>query len=1117
MPIQRKKSSEIKLYCALLKQFLNARSLDEGKRIHEILASRGYDQEAYYGNLLISLYGMCGLVRDAEAAYAKVYNPSDITHAAMIAAYAQNGHIREAEELFFPIKEKGPKCYLDMLKAYLVNGMFSKASFLFDSMLEKRCEHWKAMVEANARCWHFQRAVDYFERMAYRDLETFQYMMDVYVSCGDLASARHFFNIVPYKGVATWNEMILAYAQRGHVEQALGVFRLMDLEGIEPNQASFVRMFDSCAVASALREGIVVAGLYGGGDVVVLTSVVNMYAKCGSLPHAEELFCRVRQRCNDDAVLWTTMVTAYSQNGDHRGALRVFHRMIQAGGAAPSDVTMITVLSACCHAGELTAAVDYFRAMGREYGVAVTADHYVCVVDYFARCGDLASAEDLLLNMPFEPDPAAWVALLSACRTSSDWLRGALIDWIGDRNAIASGLASIHRFYGPVLRGCGSLALGWRLHAEIARSGRLDRDVFLGNLLVQMYGRCGSVRDAVAAFGEIAAKNSFSWNSLFVAFAHNGDFGATERVFDRMPSRNLVAWNAMLAACRDSSSFLEADLVFVSAPERDVVSWTTILAANAASGELSIAELAFHKMPERNIVSWNSMLTAYAQNGHPEMALSLFQALLLDGVPPNKVSLLIALDACSATPAAARPIEAASDELGLESDTEIGTALVNLHGMKFGSLDKAVRCFERVTSRDTVLWTSMLAVLGRHGRLQEARNLFDGMIPLERDFVAWNAMIGAYAQAGHPREALELFVLMDLEGFQADRVTFVVVLDACGSVGDLQTGSEIHREICCRDSLLSNAVVGTALVDLYAKCGRLDDAVLVFQQMPSRNVVSWNALVSACARNPRHLDAKKVFDGMPQRDIASWNSMLAACFHGGEFRRGIELFVEMDVEGIQHDAISLVSALDACASLPDLVHGKLVVAAAKAELLDDLRVGTAVLNLYGKCGCLQEARSVFERMVAFSRPSAPLWNAMIAALAHSGESKASMELVCSMLLHGIQPDEVTLLASLTACSHAGTKFSQLHPILDDHFGAKLSQEHYTCLVDHLGRSGRMGEAEELLEAMPFKPDQVSLVALLGACGLQGDLSRGQRAFAKLGEFEDHAVTAIGCKELLDNA
>ncbi|EFJ14526.1 hypothetical protein SELMODRAFT_120439 [Selaginella moellendorffii] len=521
-----------------------------------------------------------------------------------------------------------------------------------------------------------------------------------------------------------------------------------------------------------------------------------------------------------------------------------------------------------------------------------------------------------------------------------------------------------------------------------------------------MYGRCGSVRDAVAAFGEIAAKNSFSWNSLFVAFAHNGDFGATERVFDRMPSRNLVAWNAMLAACRDSSSFLEADLVFVSAPERDVVSWTTILAANAASGELSIAELAFHKMPERNIVSWNSMLTAYAQNGHPEMALSLFQALLLDG---------------------------------------IGTALVNLHGMKFGSLDKAVRCFERVTSRDTVLWTSMLAVLGRHGRLQEARNLFDGMIPLERDFVAWNAMIGAYAQAGHPREALELF------------------------------------------------------------------------QMPSRNVVSWNALVSACARNPRHLDAKKVFDGMPQRDIASWNSMLAACFHGGEFRRGIELFVEMDVEGIQHDAISLVSALDACASLPDLVHGKLVVAAAKAELLDDLRVGTAVLNLYGKCGCLQEARSVFERMVAFSRPSAPLWNAMIAALAHSGESKASMELVCSMLLHGIQPDEVTLLASLTACSHAGTKFSQLHPILDDHFGAKLSQEHYTCLVDHLGRSGRMGEAEELLEAMPFKPDQVSLVALLGACGLQGDLSRGQRAFAKLGEFEDHAVTAIGCKELLDNA
>ncbi|XP_024545230.1 pentatricopeptide repeat-containing protein At2g34400-like [Selaginella moellendorffii] len=124
-------------------------------------------------------------------------------------------------------------------------------------------------------------------------------MMDVYVSCGYLASARHFFNIVPYRGtMATWNEMILAYAQRGHVEQALGVFRLMDLEGIEPNQASFLRVFDSCAVVSALR----VAGLYERSDVVALTST---YAKCGSLPHAEDLFYRVRQRCNDDAVPWT--------------------------------------------------------------------------------------------------------------------------------------------------------------------------------------------------------------------------------------------------------------------------------------------------------------------------------------------------------------------------------------------------------------------------------------------------------------------------------------------------------------------------------------------------------------------------------------------------------------------------------------------------------------------------------------------------------------------------------------------------------------------------------------------------------------------------------------------
>lgn len=381
------------------------------------------------------------------------------------------------------------------------------------------------------------------------------------------------------------------------------------------------------------------------------------------------------------------------------------------------------------------------------------------------------------------------------------------------------------------------------------------------------------------------------------------------------------------------------------------------------------------------------------------------------------------------------------------------------------------RLHARVTGcgfeRDTVLGTALVSMYGKCGFVDDARNMFDRMP--KRDVFSWTAMIEAYCQDGLGKEALNLFDQMDREGIIPDRFILVSVVSACASQATLAEGREMHARIKDR-GFESDIIVGNALVNMYGKCSSLQDALKVFERMTEKDLVSWNAMIAVYNQNAQHKCA-------------------------------LELFEQMQQKGVKPDRVTFVSIFDSCASLGAVAKGREIhICIIDSEFESDVVVGTAIVNMYGKCGSPEDALQTFKKL---SKQDVISWNALIAAYAQNGQGQDALQTFYQMQNEGLVPDKVTYVSLLSACSHAG--------LLDEacrYFGAMTKDhgvtpiaEHYNCIVDILGRVGRLHEADNLISKMSVHPTAASWLTLLGACRNQIDVERGEHAAKQLFELE----------------
>lgn len=288
---------------------------------------------------------------------------------------------------------------------------------------------------------------------------------------------------------------------------------------------------------------------------------------------------------------------------------------------------------------------------------------------------------------------------------------------------------------------------------------------------------------------------------------------------------------------------------------------------------------------------------------------------------------------------------------------------------------------------------------------------------------------------------------------------------------------------------------------MYAKCGRADLARGLFDRMPVKNLVSRNAMIAGYMSNGDIDQAISMFNEMPNRDRVSWTAVIDGCVKNGLLDEALEHFREMQLCQIDPDYVSLIAVIAACADLGALAHGLWVHRYAICQdFWNNVRLGNSLIFMYSRCGRVDFARQLFERMPKRTLVS---WNSMIVGFAINGCCREALEHFDMMQRAGFEPDGVSFTGVLTACSHAGLvdEGFMYYDLMMKAYEIPMRVEHYGCVVDLLGRAGQLEEAMHVVESMPMRPNEVVLGSLLAACRMHGDVRLAERLMGNIAQLE----------------
>ncbi|CDO99958.1 unnamed protein product [Coffea canephora] len=343
------------------------------------------------------------------------------------------------------------------------------------------------------------------------------------------------------------------------------------------------------------------------------------------------------------------------------------------------------------------------------------------------------------------------------------------------------------------------------------------------------------------------------------------------------------------------------------------------------------------------------------------------------------------------------------------------------------------------------------------GQLDEARRIFQHGFRIDDlpDSV-WVAMGIGYSRNGLSKEALLLYCEMVSRGIKPGNFALSVAVKACSDLLELRVGRAVHGQII-KAKNEPDQVVYNSLLRLYTKCGCFDEVLKVFEGMPQRNVVSWNSIIMGFVKR------ENVFEAL-------------------------ETFRKMQRVGVGFSWVSLTTILPVCARVTSTYCGKEIHAQiVKSSKMPDVLVLNSLIDMYAKCGLVEYCRRVFDRIEYKDLTS---WNTMLNGYAINGDMEKAITLFNEMIGRGICPDEVTWVALLSGCSHRGLvdQGKVLFERMVTEFHIHPNLEHYACLVDLLGRAGRIEEALEIVKSMPVKPSGSIWGSLLNACRIHGKIS-----------------------------
>ncbi|GAV68579.1 PPR domain-containing protein/PPR_2 domain-containing protein/DYW_deaminase domain-containing protein [Cephalotus follicularis] len=449
-------------------------------------------------------------------------------------------------------------------------------------------------------------------------------------------------------------------------------------------------------------------------------------------------------------------------------------------------------------------------------------------------------------------------------------------------------------------------------------------------------------------------------------------------------------------------------------------------------GSIVDARKLFDELPVRHIVAWNTMIASYINFKKSGEAIGLFERMMLEGVFPDEYTFSSIFKSFS--------------DLGNEREGQRAHGLSVVLGLEVSNV---------------FVGSALVNMYAKFGKMRDAR-LVAGQV-VDKDVVLHTALIVGYSQQGQDSEALEVFGNMINEGIKANEYTFASILIACGNLEGLSNGKSIHGLII-KSGFESVVASQTSLLTMYSKCGIISDSLKIFKRIANPNQVTWTSLIVGLVQNGREEVALKKFRQMIHNSI-------------------------------KPNSFTLSTVLRACSSLAMLEEGKQIHAIVTKIGLDrDRYAGAALIDLYGKCGNTVMAKLVFD---ALGEVDVVSINSMIYSYSQNGYGRDALELFNRMKDLGLKPNDVTFISVLLACNNSGlvVEGCRIFASIENN-NCELTNDHYACMVDMLGRAGRLEEAEMLIKHVK-NPDVVLWRTLVSACRIHGEVDMAERIMDKI--------------------
>ncbi|PON37233.1 Tetratricopeptide-like helical domain containing protein [Parasponia andersonii] len=721
-------------------------------------------------------------------------------------------------------------------------------------------------------------------------------------------------------GSEMWNAQIRNFSVGARHNEALSLFlgNLRCSLGFKPNHLVLAAVLKSCAALFAINLGEALHGYTFKQGYISCQSIskalLNMYAKFGKLDDCKKLFGQVSYK---DPVIWNIILSGFAGSRMHSNEVMKFFCAMHLGGdAKPNPITIATVLPVCARLGDLEAGKSlhtYVIKSGFEANNLVGN----ALVSMYSKCGLVYYDAYATFKSISQKDVVSWNAIIAGF-SENGFIEDAfkLFNWMlkGPTKPNNVTIATILPVYAFLDKNV-AFHFGREIHCYVLRQTELVEDVFVCNSLVSFYLRLGKMEEAECLFQRMKSRDLISWNAIIAGYASNREWLKAVDLFRRLLSLDTIRPDSVtlvsiLPACAQLQNiqigkrihgYIFRHFVLLD----DTLLENAMISFYAKCNDVIAAYQIFSMMSRRDLISWNSMLDAFAENRCDTEFLNLLRMMCSEGMRPDSITILAIIRYCVNV----SKIEKIKESHGYsikagyllgDIQPSVGNAILDAYA-KCGDVEHAYKIFQSLSDkRNLVSYNSMIAGYVNCGSHDNAYMIFNKMS--ETDLTTWNLMVRVYAENDCPGQALHLFHELQAQGRRPDAMSIMSLIPVCAQMASVHLVRQCHGHVV--RSCFDDVRMTGALLDVYAKCGAIESAYMIYQSNPQKDLVMFTAMIGGFAMHGMGKEALSIFCHMLDMglkpDHVIITAVLSACSHAGLVSEGLKIFYSIEeVHGLK--------------------------------------------------------------------------------------------------------------------------------------------------------------------------------------------------------------------------